>query len=182
MLGEMGAYIIDADQIARSLVEPEKPAWKEIIDLLGPGILNEDGTLDRSKIADIVFQDVSKKEKLEAVLHPLIIAEEERRYQEIAGKNPQALVVVEAALLIESGNYRRVQKVIVVACDEKTQLERIAAQKEFAPEDVKRRISQQMPLSEKMKFADYIIHNDSGLSELRQKVENLFKQLNSLVS
>ena len=180
MLNDLGAHIIDADTITRSLVEPGQPAFQEIVHLLGSGVLRDDGTLDRGKIADRVFNDTGKKAALEAILHPRVFAEEQRQYNEIRKSDPSALVVLDAALLIESGNYRKVDKVIVVACDEETQIQRILAKNKFTRADIERRLRQQMPLKEKIKFADYVLHNDSGYPELKEKIEALFHQLKKL--
>ncbi len=176
----LGAYVLDADEICRSLLEPGKPAWNETVDLLGNGILRDDQTLDRRKIADVVFSDLEKKKALEAILHPRVMEEEQAVYKDILKDDPGALVIIDAALLIESGNYRKVDKVIVIACDEETQLHRIMAKNTFSREDAQRRLQQQMSLEEKSKFADYVLHNDSGLSELEEKVEALFHQLKQL--
>jgi dephospho-CoA kinase len=176
----LGAYVLDADEICRSLVEPGKPAWQEIVDLLGNGIVKDDQTLDRRKIADIVFKDPEKKKALEAILHPRVMEEEQVLYKKILKEDPEALVIIDAALLIESGNYRKVDKVIVIACDEETQLRRIMAKNMFSREDAQRRLQQQMPLEEKIKFADFVLQNDSGLPELKKKVEALFHQLQQL--
>jgi len=176
----LGAYVLDADEICRSLVESGKPAWRGMVDLLGNGILRDDQVLDRRKIADIVFNNPEKKKALEAILHPRVMAEEQAIYKDILKGDPGALVIIDAALLIESENYRKVDKVIVIACDEETQLHRIMAQNTFSREDAQRRLQQQMPLEEKIKFADYVLHNDSGLSELKAKVEALFHQLKQL--
>lgn len=176
----LGAYVLDADEVCRSLVEPGKPAWQEIVDLLGNGIVKADQILDRRKIADIVFNDLDKKKALEAILHPRVMDEEQAIYKDILKDDPGALVIIDAALLIESENYRKVDKVIVIACDEQSQLQRIMAKKSFSREDAQRRLQKQMPLEEKIKFADYVLHNDSGLSELEKKVEALFHQLKQL--
>ena len=176
----LGAYILDADEICRSLLEPGKPAWNETVDLLGNGILRDDQTLDRRKIADVVFSDLEKKKALEAILHPRVMEEEQAVYKDILKDDPGALVIIDATLLIESGNYRKVDKVIVIACDEETQLHRIMDKNTFSREDAQRRLQQQMPLEEKIKFADYVLYNDSGLSELEEKVEALFHQLKQL--
>ena len=176
----LGAYVLDADEICRSLVEPGKPAWREMVDLLGKGIMSDDQTLDRQKIADIVFRDSKKKKALESILHPRVMEEEQVIYKDILKKDPGALVIIDAALLIESENYRKVDKVIVVACDEETQLSRIMEKNMFSREDAQRRLQQQMPLEEKIKFADYVIYNDSELSELKKKVEELFRELKHL--
>ena len=178
----LGAYVQDADEICRSLVEPGKPAWREIIDLLGKGIVKDDQTLDRRKIADIVFKDPEKKKALEAILHPRVIEEEQAVYKDILKNDPEALVIIDAALLIESENYRKVDKVIVIACDEEIQLDRIMTKNMFSREDALRRLQQQMPLKEKIKFADYVLENNSGLSELKGKVESLFHELKQLAA
>ena len=176
----LGAYVLDADEISRSLVDFGKPAWQEIVDLLGNGIIKDDQTLDRRKIADIIFNDFGKKKALEAILHPRVMEEEQAIFKDILNDDPSALVIIDAALLIESENYRKVDKVIVIACDEETQLRRIMSKNTFSREDAQRRLQQQMPLQEKIKFADYVLHNDSGLSELEEKVEALYHQLKQL--
>jgi dephospho-CoA kinase len=176
----LGAYVLDADEICRSLVEPGKPAWQETVDLLGNGVLRDDQTLDRRKVADIVFNDPEKKKALEVILHPRVMEEEHAIYKDILKDDPGALVIIDAALLIESENYRKVDKVIVIACDKETQLHRIMAKNTFSREDAQRRLQQQMPLEEKIKFADYVLYNDSGLPELEEKVEALFHQLKQL--
>lgn len=177
---DLGAHVIDADKISRALVEPGKPAWQEIVDLLGKCVLIDDQTLDRGKIADIIFNDAKKKEGLEAILHPRVMAEEQRLFKDIRNGDPSALVIIDAALLIESGNHRKVQKVIVIACDEETRIQRIMAKSTFTREDVERRLRQQMPLEDKIKYADYVLHNDSGFPELKEKVEALFHQLKEM--
>jgi len=177
---ELGAHVLDADEICRSLVKPGQPAWQEIVNLLGPGILREDQSLDRRKTADLVFNDPEKKQDLEAILHPRVMDEERALYNEILKTEPNALVIIDAALLIESGNYRKVDKVIVIACDEEVQVQRVTAQRGFAREDALRRMRLQMTLAEKIKFADFVIHNDAGLPELREKIETLFHQLKSM--
>lgn len=176
----LGAYVLDADEICRSLVEPEKPAWRETVDLLGNEIVKSDQTLDRRKIADIIFNDSDKKKALEAILHPRVMAEEQAIYKDIRKGDPAALVIIEAALLIESENYRKVDKVVVIACDKETQIHRIMSKNTFSQEDAERRLQQQMPLEEKIKFADYVILNNSGLTELEEQVEALFHQLKQL--
>jgi dephospho-CoA kinase len=106
--------------------------------------------------------------------------EEHAIYKDILKDDPGALVIIDAALLIESENYRKVDKVIVIACDKETQLHRIMAKNTFSREDAQRRLQQQMPLEEKIKFADYVLYNDLGLPELEEKVEALFHQLKQL--
>lgn len=182
MLKELGAHLIDADEICRSLVEPGKPAWSEIVELFVEKILHQDKTLDRGKIADIIFNDPCKKKAMEKILHPRVFSEEQRIFANIRKREKGALVIVNASLLIESGNYKKMDKVAVVACDEETQIRRIVEKGVFSGEDAKKRIKTQMGLKEKLKYADYIIENNSTIEELRAKVEILYRDLKKLAS
>lgn len=182
MLKELGAHLIDADEICRTLVEPGKPAWSEIMELFAEKILRHDKTLDRGKIADIIFNDPGKKRAMEKILHPRVFSEEQRIFANIRKREKGALVIVNASLLIESGNYKKMDKVAVVACDEETQIRRIVEKGVFSGEDAKKRIKTQMGLKEKMKYADYIIENNSTIEELKAKVEILYRELKKLAS
>ena len=180
LLQELGAYIIDADKICRELVLPHKAAWNEIIRFFGKEILQKDQSLDRKKLADLVFNNKTNKAALEKILHPKVIAEEKNIYQQIVKKDPRALVIVDAALLIESGNYREMNKVIVVTCDRNTQINRAMNRTTLSQEEVELRISGQMSQEDKIKKADCILENNGSLHELKKKVEGLYRQLQNL--
>lgn len=180
MISDLGGQIIDADQICRSLVEPGKPAWKEIVECLGSEIVLTDETLDRKKIAQIIFNDAEKKKRLEEILHPKVFEEEQVEFAAISVKTPSSIVVLDAALLIESGNYRKVDKVVVVASSQEQAIKRIVARGRFAEDDARQRISTQMPLEEKKAVADYILENNSSLECLKLKVEELYEKLKAL--
>jgi len=179
MLNELGAHIIDADEICRSLIEPGKQAWREIVQLFGDEILLPDQTLNRKKLADIVFNDPEKKMALEGILHPKVFAEEQRIFEEISQRDKDAIVVINAPLLIESGNYRKMDKVVVVACEERVQVERIEQKGIFSGEEALKRIKTQMKLKEKLQFADYNIDNNSSVEDLRIEVKKLYQKLKS---
>ncbi|MGV7221290.1 MAG: dephospho-CoA kinase [Nitrospinales bacterium] len=180
MFQELGAHLIDADKLCRTLVEPDKPAWQEIVDKFGQQILNEDKTLDRKKMAEIIFNDSKKKQILENILHPRVFLEEKRIYDKIREKENDAIVIVDSPLLIESGNHSKMQKVIVVSCDEDTSLERIMDKGSFGKEDAKKRIKSQMRLQEKLKYADYILENNSSIDNLNENVKSLYQDLKVL--
>ena len=180
MFRELGAYIIDADKICRTLVEPDQPAWKEIVKNFGKDILLKDRTLNRAKLADIIFNDPNQKKNLEAILHPKVFAEERSVFEKITKKNPGALIIIDAALLIESGNHRKVNKVVVVASHTKTRIQRILDRSQFSREDIQRRIQSQMDLKEKIKVADYVLDNNAGLADLKNQVGALYKDLQFL--
>ncbi len=180
IMSREGGHVIDADQICRDLVEPGQPAWKEVLELFGPDIIYPDQSLDRSKIAGIIFKDSLKKAQLEEILHPRVFEEEQREFEALSRKNPESVVILDAALLIESENYRKVNKVVVVSCAEELQIERIVAQGRFQKDDAIRRIRLQMPLEEKKSKADYIVENNSTKENLDRQVVALFNKLKAL--
>ncbi len=176
-----GGYILDADLICRELVEPGKPALREIQDSFGDSVIQKDGRLDRSELSRIVFDDPSKKKILEDILHPKVFEEERIRYESLRDKKGAVLVFVDAALLIESGNYRNMDKNIVVTCSDDERVHRLLKRDTLTKEEILKRINSQAPLSEKVKFADYVIDNNGGINELELQVGEIFKKLADLM-
>jgi dephospho-CoA kinase len=177
---ESGAYIIDADFLSRELVQPGQPALKEIVNHFGETILDSNGFLDRKQLAQKVFQDLKEKVFLEGVLHPKIFEIEQSKYLSICAKDPSAVVIIDAALLIESGNYKHVDKVIVVRSDEQSQIQRIMSRSGLSVEEVESRINNQMSGEEKIEYADYILDNYSDRERLKQIVIEVYKELSKL--
>ena len=175
--GEFGAQVIDADRISQELVAPEKPAWKEIIEEFGSSILNPDQTLNRKQVAAIVFNDESKRKKLEDILHPRVIVEERRLYERYRQENSRVLAVIDAALLLESGNYKNVDTVIVVQCGREEQIRRVMERDGTVRSEVENRLSSQMSLEEKVGFGDYILRNDGTRESLKSQVGELYRNL-----
>ena len=180
VLREEGAYIIDADQIARELVQPHGPAWNELVRAFGKEILQGDGSIDRKKLADRVFVDPNRRKRLNQILHPLITEEMDRRTREIGQKNPGAIVVIDAPLLIEVGYHRRVDKVMVVVSTRTDQIERQKARDGINSEQALRILSSQMPVEEKVKLADFVIRNEGSLAEVREKAKEVFGELKKI--
>ena len=174
---ECGAHILDADAICRKLVEVGQPALKEISERFGKNIINEFGKLDRKKLAQVIFGDLKKKKELENILHPRVFEFEKLEYKNICQRDPKALVIIDAALLIESGNYMKMDKVIVVNTDRKTQIERVMGRTGWNRDEVVARIDNQMPIKEKIKYADFILDNFSDKISLRKKVKDLYEKL-----
>jgi dephospho-CoA kinase len=180
MFVEHGAYHIDADALARDAVAPGQPALREIVATFGPGMLHADGTLNRDRLADIVFKDPAKRERLESIIHPYVFAEEERRYSEIAAEYSRAVVLFNAALLIETGAYKTKDRVIVVTTDEPTQLARLMTRDQLTESQARARIKAQMPLSEKIKVAHYVIDGNLPIEQLRKEVSRIYQDLKQL--
>ena len=174
---EEGAYIIDADKLSRDLVQPGKPALKEIVDFFGDFILELDGTLNREKLAEIIFQDVNKKKALEVILHPKIIEKEQEEYPIIRANDPSAIVIIDAALLIESGNFKCVDKVIVMQSSKEQQVKRILSRSFLTYNQVVARIKNQMSLVDKNKYADFILDNRLQPEDLMKNVVEVYKKL-----
>ncbi len=177
ILREEGAYLIDADQIARELVQPYTPTWNELIKVFGKEILQEDGSIHRKRLAAKVFSDPEQRNLLNQILHPRIKAEMNKRVKEIGQKDPNAIIVIDAALLIELGDHREMDKVIVVTSTEKQQIERLKKRDGVDQEEAQKVLSSQMPLDEKMKVADFVICNEGSFEETKRRVKEVFQEL-----
>jgi len=179
MMRELGCRVIDADEISRNLAEPGHPAYQEIIAAFGHEILLADGHLDRAKIAHLVFADASKLSTLNQILHPRVIAEEERQLAEIARTAPHAVAVVEAALLIEAGHHKLLERLIVVWCRPEQQIERLTNPqgRAMSREDAMQRIAAQLPLDEKRRMASDEIDNSGSLVATQKQVTELVARL-----
>ena len=180
MLEELGAPIIDFDLIAREVVEPEKPAWKEIVDYFGKQVLQEDGQLDRKRLSSIVFRDFEKRKKLESFTHPRIGEEFVRQVNEIAGKEPGAIIQVVIPLLIELNLQYQFHKLMVVYIPEEKQIERLVERDGITKEEAANMLKAQLPINEKVGYADFVIHNDKTLEETQKQVEKLWESLKGL--
>lgn len=172
MLKKRGIPVIDADLIAREVVEVGKKAYTEIVNAFGKEILNEDLTINRARLGSIVFQNEDKREKLNSIVHPEVRLEMKRRQEQLISEGAKA-VVLDIPLLFESNLKHLVDKVIVVYTEEKNQLERLMKRNNFSKKEALSRINAQMPLKEKVKFADAVINNDGTLEETEQQLENI---------
>jgi len=173
---ELGAYIIDWDELAREVVHPHLEAWEEIVGVFGKDILNEDLTLNRQKLADMVFPDKEKVAKLNQIVHPQVFKEDARITNEIKSLDPDALILKDIPLLTEEARPLFVDKIIVVAASEQTQIGRLE-ERGMSREDAQNRIKSQLPLEEKIKFADFVINNDGSLEETKKQVEEVYSLL-----
>ena len=177
MFRELGASIIDADQIARLVVEPGQPAWKEIVERFGEEVLNSDGTINRSRLGEIVFRDGEKREELNRITHPRII-EKIKELIEKHRKEGAEAVIVEAALIAERGGMKPIiSDLIVVTADEETQISRLTQRVGLSREEALLRIKSQMPISEKVKHATYVIDNSGNLEETRDQVKKVWEMI-----
>ena len=174
---ELGAHVLDADQTAREVVMPGTPGLNAVTEAFGKEILNPDGTLNRKQLGAVVFADESQRQRLNQILHPFIIARQDEILNEWEAKDPQGIGLVEAALMIESGGYKRFDKLIVVHCRPEVQLERLMLRDKLSREEAQRRINSQMPQEEKQKFADYLIDTSDGFELTREQTVKVYNSL-----
>jgi dephospho-CoA kinase len=161
LIGERGTPVIDTDIIAREVVAPGEEGFRRVVELFGQEIIDASGFLNRGALAAVVFSNLEKRRELEAILHPLIREEWERRVRELRESGAHSAVVV-IPLLFETGAEAGLDRVICVGCTERTQKERLR-QRGWSDSEISNRIGAQMPLREKMERADYVIWNESSL-------------------
>jgi len=180
MFKDEGAHLIDFDYLARLVVEPDKPAWREIIDYFGPKILSYDRTLNRSALAKIIFSDDKSRKILESFTHPRIFEERDILIKAIKEKDPSSIVIIDFPLLFELGLNKKFDKVILVYVKRDIQLKRIIKRDGLEKEEVERRLDAQILIEEKRSFSDYIINNEGSLNNTRDQVRNIINELKEL--
>ncbi len=177
MLEDLGAQMIDFDVLAREVVEPGKPAWKDIVNYFGEQVLREDQSLDRKKLGDIVFKDFEKRKRLEVFTHASINEAFVSRVNAIAGRDPEAVIQAVIPLLFELNLQYQFHKNILVYVPPEVQVDRLMKRDGITEEEANHRIQSQLPIDEKVGYADFVIHNDKSLEETRKQVEALWKEL-----
>jgi dephospho-CoA kinase len=177
VFAELGCHVLDADQTAREVVMPGTPGLKAVTAAFGEEILNPDGTLNRKQMAAVVFSDEEKRQRLNAILHPFIIARQDEILNEWEAEDARGNAIVDAALMIESGGYLRFDKLIVVHCRPEVQLERLMLRDNLSRAEAQRRIDSQMPQEEKQKFADYLIDTSDGFELTRAQTLRVYVEL-----
>ncbi len=174
---ELGCHVLDADQTAREVVMPGTAGLEALTKAFGEEILNTDGTLDRKRLGALIFADENERQRLNHILHPFIIARQDEILREWEREDPQGVGIVDAALMIESGGYKRFDKLIVVHCRPEVQLERLMLRDKLSREEAERRIASQMSQEEKQKFADYLIDTSDGFNLTRSRTVEVYNQL-----
>ena len=182
VFAELGCHVLDADQTAREVVMPGSDGLKALTRAFGDEILNPDGTLNRKQLGAQVFADEAKRQQLNSILHPFIMARQDQILNEWEAADPQGIGIVDAALMIESGGYRRFDKLIVVHCRPEVQLERLMLRDKLSRDEAERRINSQMSQEEKQRFADYLIDTSDGFELTREQTVHVHQQLVRLTS
>ena len=180
MLAQRGAHVVLADEVAHQLMRPGTPVYYEVVRHFGPDIVGIDGAIDRKKLAEAAF-GAGRIQELNQIVHPAVIARQNAWMKEMAARDPQAITVVEAALMLEAGVGKRFDKLVVVTCTLRQKVERFARRHNVdlaaAEREVTRRLAAQLPEEEKVRVADYVIDNSGPLDELEAKVDGLMAEL-----
>ncbi|HET9477785.1 MAG TPA: dephospho-CoA kinase [Pyrinomonadaceae bacterium] len=177
VFAELGCHVLDADQTAREVVLPGSAGLAAVAAAFGSDVLNSDGALNRQRLGEIVFAHEDKRQQLNQILHPFIIARQDEIMREWEREDPDGIGVIDAALMIESGGYRRFDKLIVVHCRPEVQLERLMLRNNLSREEAQARIDSQMPQAEKQKYADFLIDTSDGFEPTRKRTNEVYNEL-----
>ena len=188
VVGEMfaaeGAHVIQADEIARQLMQPGEAVYREVVAAFGAGILDPDGSVNRARLAELAFGGPDKPSRireLNQIVHPAVIARQEEWMAQVGQSDPRAIALVEAALILEAGAAKRFDRLVVVTCQPQQRIERWARRlkvdREAARREVTRRMAAQLPDEEKIKAADYVIDNSGSLDETGRQVKQIYAEL-----
>jgi len=173
----MGAIILDADVIARLVVLPHQPAWKDIVEFFGPQVVNEDQSLDRAKIGEIVYNNPNSLKELNRFTHPRIMQYYKDELRRIKTEQPDAIVILEVPLLYETNMDKLCQQVVVVYVDRETQIQRLMKRDNMSYADAVKRVDAQMPMDEKVRRADFVIDNRSSMEETKEKATKYYNEI-----
>jgi dephospho-CoA kinase len=179
-LAELGCYLIEADRLGHDVLSPGGEVHDATVHEFGDAILDQEGNIDRRKLSALVWDQPERLAKLNSLVHPAVWRREEQRMAEVEKSDPQAIVVVEAAILVETGSYKRFDRLIVVTCTAEQQMERATKRGPYGREEVLARLSRQLPLTEKVRVADYIIDTSGPKESTLEQVRAVYGSLRSL--
>ncbi len=178
--GDLGCHIVEADDLGREVMRPGGGAFHNVVQIFGRDIVDEEGNIDRATLARRVFTDPAALSKLNNIVHPAVRARARQIFEDIREQSPRAVIIYVAAILIESGAYREVQKIVVVKCSKESQMERAMQRPGAVQADVMARIATQMPLEAKLRFADYVIDTDGTKDDTLRQTKEVYKELRKL--
>jgi dephospho-CoA kinase len=181
-LEKLGCFLIQADDLGHEALAPGGEAYDAVVREFGPAILAEDGSIDRSALAAQAFGDAERLARLSALVHPPVLRREEDLISEYAAGHPDGIAVVEAAILIETGSYKRFDRVLLVTCAEEQQVERAVRREGVDEAGARARLSRQMPLEEKRKYADFVIDTSGEKEDTRRQTRAVFEALRRIQS
>jgi dephospho-CoA kinase len=181
-LAGLGCRVLDADETAREVVAPGTEGLRAVVVAFGADVLDAEGKLDRARLGAVVFADEEKRRLLNSILHPIIIAAQDDWMRAREREDPHGVAVIDAALMIETGSYKRFDQIVVVHCLPEAQLERLMKRNGLTREEAKRRVAAQMSQEEKMRRADFLIDTSDGFDDTRRRVEQVYEKLRGLAA
>ena len=173
----LGAHVIHADRLGHETLAPGGEAYDDVIREFGPDIRLPDGAIDRKRLAALVFADPQKLAKLNSLIHPHVYRRQEVFFEEVARRDPRGVAVVEAAILIETGGYRRYDRLVLAVCPPELQIERFIARENATEAEARQRLARQMPLSEKLPFADYVVDTSGSKEDTARRAREVYAKL-----
>jgi dephospho-CoA kinase len=176
----LGARVLDADILAREAVEPGRPAWIKLRETFGPEFFHRDGSLNRRSLRRLVFRDPEKRRQLNEIVHPEVIRAVREWLEAMGRREPHAVLLVDIPLLVEVGAVKGFDRVVLVSVKEEIQLARLMKRDRLSLDEARKALEAQMPLREKLAFADYVIDNDGSLEETKLQTEAVWRELLSL--
>lgn len=179
-LAGMGCHLIKADELGHQALERGGGAFEEVVQAFGPQIQDQSGAIDRRALGEIVFENPAQLNLLNSIVHPVVIGAEQRWFEELEREDPNGIGIVEAAILIETGSYRRFQKIILTVCDREQQIERAMRRDRLSRQEIEARLSRQMSLDEKRKYADYIVDTSGDRQSTLIQARRVYEQLRSV--
>ena len=180
-LRRLGAYVVEADELGHEVLRPDGEAYLPTLQAFGPGIVNPDGTVNRAHLAQAVFNDPAALARLNAIVHPAVHNRAQQRFREIGAQNPHAVVIYVAAILVETDAWRNYDRLIVVDCSRKSQIERALKRPNATPADVEARMDRQLPSEKKREYAHYVIDTNGTKEETQRQTKMVFDELSRRV-
>jgi dephospho-CoA kinase len=177
MFVELGCHLMDADAIVHDLFRPGEPVNQAVVAAFGDRVIAADGSINRAVLGEIVFRDPLARQRLNSLVHPAVIQRQQEWLNTLQARDPQAIGIVEAALMIEAGTYKNYDKLIVVTCSSGEQSRRLRERSGLSEDQIEARIASQMPMEEKIKFADFVIDNSGSLTDTKTQVEEVYRAL-----
>lgn len=181
-LASLGCRLLKADELGHRLLLPGTEVYGRVVEAFGPSILDPDGRIVRRALASLVFDHPGKLALLNSIVHPAVIEEEERWMRQIQASDPHGIAIVEAAILIETGSYKRFDRIVLAVCTDEQQIARAMKRDGLTREEALARLSRQMPLAEKRKFAHFVIDTSGGKEQTLVQVKRLYDELRRLAS
>ena len=177
MLADLGAFVVDADELAHLATSPSGAAYEQIVERFGREILDDSGAIDRARLGRLVFADPEARQALNSIVHPAVRSEAKRRIASYAVKGRAPMAIFDAALLVETGAYRDFHRLIVTRCSRETQIRRLTTRKAMTRDEAVARIDAQLPLDQKLVVAHYVIDTDTTLEQTRSQASRVYSSL-----